>query len=132
MSYNGSVINDSATFCAEAGAEIKTGPYTAVAFSEGKVIPCTASLVPAGITIAETDTTVAAGDDVHFQIKDIGVWKAGGIFAAGDPLASDDNGCAVKAESGKFILGFAMQEASAAGQAVRVQITKSGYATATA
>lgn len=132
MAFNGTVIDKSPTFCAEAGAAITGGPFTAVAFSEGKLVPCTASLVPMGITIAETDTAVAPGDDVYFQIKDVGVWKAGGEFAAGDALASDDNGCAVKADAGKFILGFALGEASAVGQPVKVQITKSGYAAAAA
>ena len=88
--------------------------------------------IPAGLLIAETDKDVAVGDDVTVQVKDIGLWQSGGTFDAGDPLASDDTGCAVKAAAGKFILGFALEASTAAGQPVSVQITKSGYAAAQA
>jgi hypothetical protein len=126
MDFNGTVINDSPTFVAAAGAAITTGPFTAVAFSKGSFIASTSSTVPFGITVAETDNPVAVGDDVTAQIKDISAWKAGGTFAAGDALACDDTGCAIKAAAGKYVLGYALEEATAAGQVVRVQITKSG------
>ena len=66
------------------------------------------------------------------QIKEQGVWTSGGAFAAGDLLASDASGRAVKAASGKFVLAVALEAASAEGETVKVQITKSGYAAATA
>lgn len=125
--YNGSVINDSATICAPAKTEIKTGAFTAVTAVSGGFSPCTDALVPIGITVAETPNTVAVGEDVDAQIKDIGAWKGGAAFAAGDPLASDANGLAVKATAGKFILGFALEDCSGKGQTVKVQITKSGF-----
>ena len=125
--FNGSVINDSATICAPVKMEIKTGPFTAVALVSGGAVPCTDALVPAGLTIAETPGVVPVGEDVNVQVKDIGVWKGGAAFAAGDPLASDATGLAVKAVAGKFILGFALEDCSAKGQTVKVQITKSGF-----
>mgnify|MGYP000952324432 FL=1 len=125
--FNGSVINDSATICAPVKTEIKTGPFTAVALGSGGAVPCNDTLVPVGLTIAETPNTVPVGNDVNVQVKDIGVWKGGAAFAAGDPLASDATGLAVKAAAGKFILGFALEDCSAKGQTVKVQITKSGF-----
>lgn len=125
--FNGTVINDSATICAPVKTEIKTGPFTAVALGSGGAVPCNDTLVPVGLTIAETPNTVPVGNDVNVQVKDIGVWKGGAAFAAGDPLASDATGLAVKAAAGKFILGFALEDCSAKGQTVKVQITKSGF-----
>ena len=125
--FNGTVINDSATICTPVKTEIKTGPFTAVALGSGGAVPCNDTLVPVGLTIAETPNTVPVGNDVNVQVKDIGVWKGGAAFAAGDPLASDATGLAVKAAAGKFILGFALEDCSAKGQTVKVQITKSGF-----
>lgn len=128
FSYNGTVINDSPTIIDKAGADITTGPFTALAYQNGALVAANASLVPFGITTAETEDKVPTGEDVTIQVKDIGAWKAGAAFAKGAALASDANGCAVTATSGKFILAFALDEATAAGQIVRVQITKAGYA----
>jgi len=127
MSFNGTVINDSATIVDKAGAEIKSGPFTALAFNDGALVTCDASKVPFGITTAETEDTVAAGEDVTIQIKEMGLWKAGAAFDKGAALASDANGCAVAAAAGKFIFAYALEEATAAGQCVRVQIVKAGY-----
>lgn len=128
FSYNGTVINESPTIIDKTGAEIITGPFTALAYQNGALVGATNSLAPFGITTAETEDKVPAGEDVTIQVKDIGAWKAGAAFARGDALASDANGCAVKATAGKFILAYALDEATAAGQIVRVQIVKAGYA----
>ena len=128
FTYNGTVINNSPTIIDKAGAEITTGAFTALAYQNGALVRVTASLVPFGITIAETEDKVAAGEDVTIQVKDIGAWKAGAAFACGTALTSDNNGCAVAATAGKFILAYALNEATAAGQVVRVQIVKAGYA----
>ncbi|WP_051533395.1 capsid cement protein [Anaerovibrio sp. RM50] len=125
--FNGSIINTSSTIVEVAGAKIENGPFTAVAFSEGGFVACDDKSIPVGIMVAETDDVVEAGDDVTAVVKDIALWTAGGEIAKGDALACDANGCAVKATTGKFILGFALSSADSAGQAVRVQITKSGY-----
>lgn len=125
--FNGSVINDSATIVMPAKAAVTGGAFTAVSAASGGVSPCTDALIPMGVTIAETPANVSVGEDVHVQVKDIGMWKGGAAFAAGDPLASDAEGLAVKATDGKFILGFALEDCAAKGQAVKVQITKSGF-----
>lgn len=125
--FNGTVINDSATICAPVKTEIKTGPFTAVALASGGAVPCTDTLIPMGLTIAETSAVVSVGTYVNVQVKDIGLWNGGAAFAAGDPLASDATGLAVKATAGKFVLGFALEDCSAKGHTVKVQITKSGF-----
>ena len=127
MMYNSTIINDSATVVARAGADITTGPFTAAAFKDGALVGADGTLIPFGITIAETNDTVAKGEDVTVQVKDISKWKAGGDFAAGDFLTSDANGAAVKATAGKFILAVAL-ESGVAGQIVDVQIVKAGFA----
>lgn len=125
--YNGSVINCSPTIVMQAGTAITAGPYTAVAVSEGSVVSATASTVPFGLTLAEAEDAIAAGEDVTVQIKDCGKWKAGAAFAAGALLTSDANGCAVEATAGKFALAVALEAATAANQVVNVQIVKAGY-----
>ena len=85
-----------------------------------------------GISIGETDTNAAAGDEITVQIKDIGKWIAGEALAAGDELATDAAGKAVKASAGDFVVGTALSAASAAGSLVKVQISKTGYKPAAA
>ena len=128
FSYSGTVINDSPTIVDKAGAEITTGPFTAMGYKDGMLVAATAEIAPFGITVAETEDNIPTGEDVTIQIKDIGAWKAGASFACGAALTSDANGCAVTATAGKFILAYALEEATAAGQIVRVQIVKAGTA----
>ena len=129
MNYDGTIINDSPTFTAEAGGVI-AGPFVAVSFADGKLVAATDKTVPFGITVAETEETTSAGDDIVVQIAERSMWKAGATFAAGDLLAADANGLAAKATAGQFVLGVALEAAAAAGDSVKVQITKSGYASA--
>nr|DAY82544.1 MAG TPA: capsid fiber protein [Caudoviricetes sp.] len=124
---NGNVINDTQTATFVAGKAITSGPFTAVTVGKDGAETCTSATVPMGLTLVEADDPIAVGDDVSVLIKDCGVWKAGATFAAGDLLASDDNGCAVKATTGKFILAVALEAAAAEGQPVSVQIVKAGY-----
>lgn len=82
-----------------------------------------------GIMIPETDSP-RKGEDVHIQVKEIGLAMVGAAVEAGDLLASDTNGKLVKAASGDFILAAALDTANAANQVISVQIVKAGYATA--
>lgn len=98
MSYLTHPINDSATLCGEAADAI--APLTAVRFdSNGKLATAGAGELCIGIALA-TDDNCKAGDTVHVQIKEAGLWIAGGTFAAGDLLAADASGKAVKATTG--------------------------------
>jgi len=126
--YNGSIINPSPTIIAPVGAEITGSPFTAVAFdSNGALVTAKKGSVPVGILVAEEDEIIPAGEEVTVQIKDISVWKVGATVAAGAPLAPDNEGLAVTAAAGDFILGVALESADAKGQVIKVQITKSGY-----
>lgn len=117
--YLNHAINDSPTICGEAAGTIT--PMTAVKFdSNGKIATAAAGDLCIGIALATTDCK--AGDTVHVQIKDGGMWTAGGTFAAGDLLASDANGKAVKATSG-MALAIAL-EAGKADKPVKVLICR--------
>ena len=87
----------------------------------------TAGAEAVGLIIAESEAAIASGDDVTVQVKDIGLWIAGAAVNAGAMLMSDANGKAVTATAGKFILAQALEAATAAGQAIHVQIIKAGY-----
>ena len=123
----GTAINPSPTIVLPAKAALTNARYLALAVDGGQVKRPSAGASVIGIAIGETDDAVAAGADVNIQIKDIGKWIASGAIAVGAELATDANGKAAAATSGDFILGYALTAASAAGDIIQVQITKSGY-----
>lgn len=122
----GTAINSSPTIVMPAKAAITNPRYLALAVDAGKVKLPAAGDPVIGIAIGENDT-VAADEMVDIQIKDIGKWIASGAIAVGAEVATDANGKAATAASGDFIVGFALTAASAAGDIIQVQITKSGY-----
>lgn len=127
--YNGSIINPSPTIIAPAGEAITSGPFSAVAFNNnGLFVTAKKGSVPVGILVAEEEEVIAVGEEITAQIKDIGFWKAGAAVVTGALLTSDNEGLAVTAAAGDFILGVALETADAKGQVIKVQITKSGYA----
>ena len=126
MSVLGTAINPSPTIVMPAKAAITNPRYLALAVDAGKVKLPAAGDPVIGIAIGENDT-VAADEMVDIQIKDIGKWIASGTIAVGAEVATDANGKAATAASGDFIVGFALTAASAAGDIIQVQITKSGY-----
>lgn len=79
-----------------------------------------------GVLLSTTDDSVAAGDDLTAQIKDIGLMMAGAAIAPGNEIAVNASGTGVVAAAGKNILGYALTGASA-GAMFEIQITKSGY-----
>lgn len=130
--YIGTSINESPVIAAQAGAEIMDGALLAVAMdATGVKTVAEAGGVAVGLLIPETDT-VAAGDTVTVQVKDMGLWKTGAAVAAGDLLTPDAAGKATKAAAGNFILAQALEAATAADQVIRVQIIKAGFAAAAA
>ena len=127
--YNGSIINPSPIIIAPAGEAITSGPFSAVAFNNnGLFVTAKKGSVPAGILVAEEEDSIAVGDEITAQINDISFWKAGAAIVTGALLTSDNEGLAVTAATGDFILGVALEAADAKGQVIKVQITKSGYA----
>ena len=111
MSMIGTATNSSPYLAAPAAATIENGKNHFVTLGENGVSLATEGAAAAGILLPDTEDKVAAGEAV----------------TAGDPLASDANGCAVKAAAEKFIVGYAMESATAADQIIHIQITKSGF-----
>lgn len=125
--FLGTAINTSPTIAGKAGASITNGAFLAVRFDEaGDTILAAAGSNALGLLVATTPAAVAVGNDVTVQIKDIGLWTAGAAVAAGAELTPNAAGQAVAAATGNHVLGVALEAATAAGQVIRVQITKSG------
>mgnify|MGYP000757962290 FL=1 len=112
---------------APAAAAIENGKNHFVTLGENGVSLATEGAAAVGILLPDTENKVAAGEGVTVQIKDRTLVQVGAAVTAGDPLASDANGCAVKAVAEKFIVGYAMESATTAGQIIHIQITKSGF-----
>ena len=127
--YLNAFMNNSATIREVAGAEIKNAAHKAVAYNaNGKVIlPASAGAVAVGFILSDT-LDLAEGDETNILIKDIGLGEASAAIAKGAAVTVTTAGTLATAASGNFILGFAMTAASAAGELVQVQLTKSGYA----
>ena len=126
VTFIGSTINESATVTFKAKAELKGNQGLALALNEGKLELPAAGANVLGLSLFTNDDA-KAGDSLTVQVKAIGKWIAGGTIAAGDELATDAAGKAVKATDGQFIVGIALSAAATAGTVVSVQLTKSGY-----
>lgn len=126
VTFIGSTINESATVTFKAKAELKGNQGLALALNEGKLELPAAGANVLGLSLFTNDDA-KAGDSLTVQVKDIGKWIAGGSVAAGDELAVDAAGKAVKAAEDQFIVGIALSAAAAAGTVISVQLTKSGY-----
>ena len=132
--YLNAFINNSATIRGTLKAAITGAPHKAVVFdSDGTVkLPASAGAPAVGLILSDapggTDGTMAAGEEVDILIKDIGLGEASAAIAIGAAVSVTTAGKLATATSGDFILGFAMTAATAAGDLIQVQITKSGYA----
>lgn len=129
MNYFGASINQTPTIAEQAGAEIINGVFLIVKYdSNGNVVLCdTEGELTAGVLLPETTRVVGIGEDITLQIKDIGLVKAGAAVKKGQEVMTDNKSRAVPATTGKFVLGYAMQEATAENEIIQVHITKSGY-----
>lgn len=123
----GNVADSSPTKVFKTAASIAGGAFTAVNLNENGAVACNASLTPIGILTAETEAPIAAGDDVNVVISGGCRWIAAESLKAGDMLASDDNGKAVKATSGKVIFAQALS-AAIPDEAAEVLIIRGGKA----
>lgn len=130
ITYTGTPINQSPTLIMEVKQAIEGANGKAVVLEDGKLKLAGAGENALGIILPENDV-IPAGEEVTVQIKDIGIWAAGGAIAIGDELTSDANGCAVKATTGNFITAIALTEALDAGTLVKCQFIKAGYKPAT-
>ena len=132
--YRGAQFNQSLTIVEKAGAAIEDVRNLIMKFDDnGDVVLATAGTdIPVGIALIETgfnDITgktsggVEVGDFVDIIIKDRGVVLAGGTIKKGQEVAAGADGMAVAAESGNYVLGFALRNAEA-GEYLEVQISK--------
>lgn len=126
--YLNAFVNNSATIREVAGAKIENAAHKAVAYkNDGTVIlPASAGAVAVGFVLSDT-TDLEAGDEVNILIKDIGLGEASAAIAKGAAVTVTTAGTLATAAAGNFILGYALTAASAAGELVQVQLTKSGY-----
>lgn len=126
--YMNESINTSPTRAFGVGGAIN--PHAAVKLNaDGQLVAAVAGDAAIGIALGMTEVGQSEGT-ATVQIAGVGYWVAGAAVAAGDLLASDANGKAVKAAEGKFIVAQAMEAAGAIGELVPAQIIKAGYAPA--
>ena len=129
----GASINNSPTLCGVAASEIADVRGLAVKYDEnGKIVVAdTEGECFIGIAIptaGDPDGKVLAGGTVDFQIKDCGIALAGADIVAGAALTTGADGTLKEAESGNFVIGYAVTSA-VAGDYVHLQIAKGYYPT---
>jgi hypothetical protein len=123
-----SFVNASPTIEARAGAEIDEPAHKAVMFdSDGNVVIATSGDKAIGTILSSSPDPIHAGEPVHILIKYIGLAVAGAAIAKGDLVTVNATGQVITADEGDFIFGRAFTAATAAGQAVQVQINGMGY-----
>lgn len=123
MAYTSTGINTSATIVETAGAAADFRGK-AVKYSSGKIALAGAGEAAIGIGIITNSEATKAGEDVDIQIKEIGLGIAGAAIAKGAELSADANGKLVTAAAGKFVIAVALEDATAAGKYIKVQIVK--------
>jgi hypothetical protein len=123
MAYLTHAIDNSPTLYGEANTTINNPAMLAVKFNNGKLVLPSAGDAVIGIVLADQET-VAAGEALHVQIKDICYWMAGGTIAAGDQLKTDAAGKCVAASAGDVVNAIAL-EAGSAGKPCKVLICHS-------
>jgi len=126
--YTSTAINDTPTIVGKAGIPLVGAAFHAAVFdAAGDIVPAGAGANAVGLFVPTTPDVVAAGADVNVQIKDIGLWVTGAAVLAGAEVASNAAGQAITAAANAFIVGIALETATAAGQIIKVQIVKAGY-----
>lgn len=122
--YTGTQINNSATLAFPAAEDIADVRCKAVVLTADGVKPAADASAPfLGIAIITNDFPIKKGQDVHVQIKDVGLMEVGEAVKAGDAITADANGYAKPAAEGDFVLGMATQNGEV-GDRVFLQINK--------
>ena len=118
-------INPSPTIAEKAGADIEDVRGLLLKYDDnGAVVPAAAGEKVIGIGIITNSENLKTGDTVDIQVKEMGLVLAGAEFKKGVDLAADADGKAVEAAEGNYVIGTALQAATAAGELVKVQICK--------
>ena len=122
--YTGTQINDTAVLVFPAAAEIADARNKAIVVTAAGAAVATGATAPyMGVGLITNDFPIAAGEDVHVQIKEITLIEAGAVVTTGAAVSADASGLAKPAASGDFVLGIALED-GAVGDKIRVQITK--------
>lgn len=126
MNMEYSAINTSPTINLAAAEALKAPQAVALTLTaSGVKLPAAGGDV-VGIALPSNADTVAAGDGVDIQVTGFGKIVAGGAFDAGDLLAADAEGKAIKAATGNVVIARAIDAATASGDLVNVQILVAG------
>ena len=121
MNYMATSINQSPVIVDKAGAVLADVRGRAVKFDAGAIVLAGAGEKAIGVGIMTNDTNIAVGEDVHVQIKDIGLVYAGAEITKGAELEVGANGALIPAASGKPV-AVALEAATAAGVYVKARI----------
>lgn len=125
--YLSTGINDSPTIVGKAGIPMINAALHAAKFDDqGELVPALAGENAIGLFIATTPDSVAPGDDVTVQIKEMGLWITGDAVVAGAELTSNAGAQAVPAVVGDYVTAIALETAAAPGTVIKVQINKCG------
>lgn len=129
--YEYTGISSSVTKAFPVAADMAEANAKAVKLTtEGLTLP-DAGGSPVGIVLVTEDEAYKKGDTVNVQLKDIGLWKAGGEIEAGALLATDAEGFCQTAETGQWVVARALSAATAKGDLVKAQIINAGNLAAT-
>lgn len=124
MTYMATSINQSPVIVDKAGAAITDVRGRAVKHDEnGCIVLAAAGEYAIGVGIMTNDEKIEAGQDVHVQIKDIGLVYAGAAIKKGVKLEVGADGAFVPAESGEPV-AIAMAECAEAGVYISAIILK--------
>lgn len=132
--FNGVQINQSVTMVEPAGAAITDCRNRALIYDDnGNVILASDGAKPiVGIALIESGVndisgrvsgSVAVGEDVDIQIKDIGYFLAGTEIAKGAEVTAGADGLAATAAAGDYVIGIAL-DAAGKDDYFRIQIAK--------
>lgn len=115
MTYLATSINESPVIVDKAGAQIADVRGKAVKFdTNGNIVLAGAGEAAIGVGIMTNDVNIDAGADVHVQIKDIGLVRAGAAVKKGVKLQADANGALITHSSGQAV-AIALEAAADAG-----------------
>jgi hypothetical protein len=104
-------------------------PTTSLAIAQGTPISFARTPVILATTpvLGTTEFDVAAGGgDMTLSLNGIVQVNTGGVIAIGDPITFDATSRAILAAAGNQIFGRALDASTAAGQRIRVLITREG------
>jgi hypothetical protein len=122
--YTGTQINDSAVLAFPAAEEIADVRCKAIVLTADGAKVATGATAPfMGMALITNDFPIKKGEDVHVQIKEVGLVAVGTAVTAGAAVTADAEGKVKPAADGDYVLGIATQNGEA-GDRVYIQVAK--------